>query len=658
MTRTRVGRLARTRFGYGFVRIEDEGEDLFIPPTAIGEALHGDLVRAGYLETRREGDAHEIVEVIERSQAGIVGRIEARGRDTILHPERPEYPAEIRLRLHGRRQAPEGGRVIVRLRAHPAVPLEGQVLAVFGDDDPTEDSLLVALEEGLRTEFEPDALEEARQFGPDSVARAISGRVDFRGERVLTIDPADAKDHDDALSIHSSHAGRHWVGIHIADVTHYVRPEGALDREARERGTSAYLADATYPMLPETLSSGWCSLSRDETRLTVSVLAELDAEGDLHGARIVEGVIRSDAALAYEDAARLLREGSGPVAETLGLLDRLARALRRRRFEHGGLDIDLPEIRPVLDRRGEPLRFAETPRLATHSLVEEFMLLANQIVGTRAQAREMPFLYRIHERPRYDKLRAFFEAARYLGRAAPAEIVTDAKQLRRWVGGGGTTRDRLLNLFLLRALEKARYDLVDVGHFGLGMRCYAHFTSPIRRYPDLANHRIVKRFLLDGGRAVPRDAWTFAGNWLNAKVAVDTSAAEVRADDAERGVTRLKAVRFALLRLGEEARGTIVGVTPGGVFVSLDAWNIEGFLPKRALGDPTLALAEHGFSFRSKRSRHRYGLGDTVQVLIGRADLERREIELVLAPRVSRGARRAGRGATLRKGARQGGRRR
>ncbi len=658
MTRTRVGRLARTRFGYGFVRIEDEGEDLFIPPMATGEALHGDLVRAAYLETRRGGDAHEIVEVIERSQAGIVGRIEARGRDTILRPERAEYPGEIRLRLHGRRQALEGGRVIVRLRARPAVPLEGKVVAVFGDDDPTEDSLLVALEEGLRTEFEPEALEEARHAGPESVARAIAGRTDFRGDRVLTIDPVDAKDHDDALSVHRSHGGRHWIGIHIADVTHYVPPDQALDHEARERGTSAYLADATYPMLPETLSSGWCSLSQDETRLTVSVLADLDGDGALHDARIVEGVIRSEASLSYEDAARLLKEGSGPVAETLGCLDQLARALRRRRFEHGGLDIDLPEIRPVLDRRGEPLEFAETPRLPTHSLVEEFMLLANRIVGTRAEARELPFLYRVHERPRYDKLRAFFEAARYLGRAAPAEIVTDAKQLRRWVGGGGTPRDRLLNLFLLRALEKARYDLVDVGHFGLGMRGYAHFTSPIRRYPDLANHRIVKRFLLDAAHGSAADAWSYAGTWLSAHVAADASAAEIRADDAERGVARLKAVRFALLRLGEETRGTIVGVTPGGVFVSLDAWNIEGFLPKRALGDPTLTLAEHGFSFRSKRSRHRYGLGDTVHVLVGRADLERREVELVLAPRAKRGTRRDGRGATLRKGARQRGLRR
>jgi ribonuclease R len=658
MTHTRDGRLARTRFGYGFVRIEDEREDLFIPPMAVGEAMHGDLVRAGFLESRPEGDAHEILEVLERSQAGIVGRIEARGRDTILRPERPEYPPEIRLRLHGRRQAPEGGRVVVRLRARPAVPLEGQVVAVFGDDDPSEDSLLVALEEGVPVEFDPEALDEAGAFGPESVGRAVAGRADFRGEPVLTIDPANAKDHDDALSVHRSQGGRHWIGIHIADVTHYVRPDGALDREARERGTSSYLADATYPMLPEPLSAGWCSLSEGEPRLTVSVLAELDEEGSLHGSRITEGVIRSEASLSYEEAARLLQAGSGPAAESLGLLDRIARALRKRRLEHGGLDIDLPEVRPVLDARGEPVAFAETPRLPTHSLVEEFMLLANRIVGTRAAAREVPFLYRIHERPRYDKLRAFFEAARYLGRSAPADIVTDAKQLRRWVGAGGTPRDRLLNLFLLRALEKARYDLVDVGHFGLGMRGYAHFTSPIRRYPDLANHRIVKRFLLEGSHASVADAWTFAGSWLNARVAADTSAAEIRADDAERGVSRLKAVRFAMLRLGEETRGTIIGVVPGGLFVSLDAWKIEGFLPKRALGDPSLTLAEHGFSFRSKRSRHRYGLGDNVAVMIGRADLERREVELVLAPRMMKGRRRAGRGATLKKGARQRGRRR
>lgn len=657
MNRTRIGRLQRTRFGYGFVRIEEEGEDLFIPPFAMGDALHGDRVRAGFLESRREGDAHEIVEVLERSQAGIVGRIETRGRETLLLPERPEYPAEIRLRLHGRRGAPERGRVVVRLTARPPLPLEGRVLAVFGDDDPREDSHLVALEQGVRTEFEPGSLEEASGFGPESVTRIAQGRLDFREELVLTIDPADAQDHDDALSIHHSHAGRHTVAIHIADVTHYVRPGSALDLEARERGTSVYLADTTYPMLPEALSSGWCSLAEGETRLTVSVLADLDEEGELHGARIVEGVIRSHASLAYEEAARLLREGSGAVAETLGVLDRLARALRRRRLERGGLDIDLPEIRPVLDAAGEPLRFAERPRLATHSLVEEFMLLANRIVGGRAAAREAPFLYRIHERPRYDKLRAFFEVARYLGRAASAEIVTDARQLRRWISGGSTPRDRLLNLFLLRALEKARYDLVDVGHFGLGTRGYAHFTSPIRRYPDLANHRIVKRYLLEGSRGSASEAWAWAEGWLSARVAEDTSAAELRADDAERGVVKLKAVRFATLRLGEETKGTIVGVTPGGLFVSLDAWNIEGFLPKRALGDPSLAIAEHGFSFRSKRSRHRFGLGDTVHVIVARTDLARREVELHLAPRARRGPKRGGPVKTKR-GARPQGRRR
>jgi ribonuclease R len=280
--------------------------------------------------------------------------------------------------------------------------------------------------------------------------------------------------------------------------------------------------------------------------------------------------------------------------------------------------------------------FDETKRLATHELVEEFMLLANRIVGGRALAREAPFFYRVHERPRYDKLRAFFEAARYLGRTGAVPFVTEAKQLRRFTTSGKTTRDRIVNLFLLRAMEKARYDLVDVGHFGLGMRGYAHFTSPIRRYADLANHRIVKRFLLDGATHSAGDPWAFADGWLSAATAKHISATEMAADDAERTVTKVKAVRYAMQRLGEEAKGTIVGLTPNGLFVSLEGWRIEGFLPKRAIGDPTLTLAEHGFSFRSKRSRHRLGLGDSVDVVVARADLERREIELGLRTRASR----------------------
>jgi len=640
MSRPRVGRLECTRFGYGFVRVEEGGDDLFVPPFAMGGALHGDLVLAGYLETRREGDAHEIVEVLERTQAGIVGRLEPRGRQTLLLPERAEYPREILLTVHGRATAKRGGRVVVRLDRTPAEPAQGTVIHLLGDDDPREDSHLVALEEGLRLEFDPEALAEASQFHESSVGNSARGRADFRDELVVTIDPADAKDHDDALSIHRSENGRHWVGIHIADVAHYVTPGQALDREAQARGNSVYLADMTLPMLPEALSGGLCSLVEGKDRLTLSVIAELDDEGALHGGCVVEGVIRSGASLSYPDAAGLLKEGGGDVPALLSTLDRVARSLKRRRMEEGGLDMDLPEVRPRLDGRGDPVAFEMSTRLPTHELVEEFMLLANQIVGRRALAREAPFFYRIHERPRYDKLRSFFEAARYLGRPAPGQIVTDAKQLRRWSTSGKTTRDRLVNLYMLRALEKARYDLVDVGHFGLGMRGYAHFTSPIRRYADLANHRIVKRYLLDGATPPGGDPWAWARGFVNESIAAHISATEMSADDAERAVAKLKAVRFAMLRLGETARGTIVGLTPGGLFVWLEDWNIEGFLPKRAIGDPSLTLAEHGFSFRSKRTKHRFGLGDAIQVVIARADLERREIELGLKPREPRGSKR------------------
>jgi ribonuclease R len=647
---TLVGRLHRTRFGYGFVRIEGDADDVFVPPHAMRDALHGDRVRVGYLETREAGDAHEILEVLERTRYGIVGRVEGRGRLTLLLPERPEYPREILLTLHARKRVPRGGRALVRLQATPPDPLVGTVEMIFSEDDPSEDSLLVALEEGIRTEFDAEAEREAASFGPESVARAARGRTDFRGELVLTIDPASAKDHDDALSVTEAPDGGATVAIHIADVTHYVRPDHPLDREARVRGTSVYLADTTFPMLPPSLSSGWCSLSEGEDRLTVSVLAQLGADGDLRGARIVEGVVRSEASLAYPEAARMLREERGTIPDALRSLDRLSRALRARRLARGGLELDLPEVKVELDPRGEPIRFDEAPRLPTHELIEEFMLLANQVVGQRARARDLPFLYRVHERPRYDKLRAFFEAARDLGRQGPAQIVTDAKQLRRWVTHGRGGRDRLLNQYLLRALEKARYDLVDVGHFGLGMQGYAHFTSPIRRYPDLANHRIVKRYLLEGA-APAGDAWSFAGGWLSERVAAETSAAEIAADDAERAVERRKAVRYALQRVGEEARGLIVGITPNGLFVAIEDWNIEGFLPKRSLGDPSLRLAEHGFSFRSKRSRHRFGLGDSIQVVVARADLDRREVELGPVSRARDRAGRAGRGRRPKKAA-------
>ena len=312
MKRTLVGRLERTRFGYGFIRLEDGGEDLFIPPFAMADALHGDRVRVGFLETGERGDAHEILEVLERTRFGIVGRFEGRGRAHVaLFPERPEYPREIVLTLHARAKVPQGARVIVRLRPTPADPIVGTVEKVFSDDDPREDSLLVALEEGIRTEFDPEAEREAASFREDSVAHASRHREDFRERLVLTIDPEDAQDHDDALSIEPHADGLATVGIHIADVTHYVRPGTALDREAQERGTSVYLADTTFPMLPRALSSGLCSLSDGVDRLTVTVLADLDPEGTLRGARVVEGVIRSRASLSYPEAHRLIRDERG-----------------------------------------------------------------------------------------------------------------------------------------------------------------------------------------------------------------------------------------------------------------------------------------------------------------------------------------------------------
>jgi ribonuclease R len=657
--RTLVGRLSRTRFGYGFVRVEDEPEDLFIPPFAMADALHGDRVRVGYLETREQGDAHEVLEVLERTPYGIAGRIESRGRLTALYPERPEYPSEILLTLHGRKSAPRSGRVLVKLDPAPPVPVTGKIVSVFEEDDAREDSLLVALEEGLRVDFDPEAVAEADGFDEHSVSRAARGREDFRGDTVVTIDPVNAQDHDDALSLRGDPArGECEVGIHIADVTHYVRPGTALDREAQERGCSVYLADRTLPMLPASLSGGLCSLVEDRDRLSVSVVATLTPDGELVRERIVEGVIRSAATISYEEAAGLLRDPGRGIPETLRALDRLAKALRRRRFERGGLELEMPEVRPVLDPSGEPVAFRELEPLPTHSLIEEFMLLANQVVGRRAAQRELPFLYRVHERPRYDKLRAFVEAARYLGRSGPMPIVTDAKQLRPWVSHGRSPRDRLIQLYLLRAMEKARYDLVDVGHFGLGMRHYAHFTSPIRRYPDLANHRIVKRFLThEGGRG---DPWAFADGWLNAAVAQRTSDAEIAADEAERAVSRRKAVRFARAHIGEETSGYVSGLTPAGIFVTLTEWNIDGFLPKRSLGDPTLTLAEHGFSFRSRRSRRRFGLGDLLHVVVASADLARREVELALALPTGAKARRAkhsGPGGRAHEGAGHDGRR-
>jgi ribonuclease R len=502
------------------------------------------------------------------------------------------------------------------------------LVEVLGAEDrPAWDDAAVASQSRLRIHFPRPAIHEAAGHREPGAAER-RGREDLRAERSYTIDPEDARDHDDALSCRRLEGGRFQVGIHIADVTHYVTEGGLLDREARARGTSTYLPGGVVPMLPERLSADLCSLRPLTDRLTLSLLAELDANGRVHGYRLAEAVIHSRHRLSYEEVQEFLegrRDLEPELAESLMTLRHLARELRAQRMRRGALDLDVPEVKAWVDEQGVPLRLERRPHLESHEIVEEFMLLANRAVGEQGARREAGLLYRVHEAPKPAKLAELDVMLRALGlpRLGGQQDPAAALQALLKVALPDPMR-RLVHRLVLRSLARARYLERDLGHFGLAAREYVHFTSPIRRYPDLHNHRQVKRWLHRGRSGAARDVVELA------ELAERCSGAEQTATEAERQGVKVKALRVLETRLGDEASGIISGLVPRGFFVELDDSPLEGFVNVSREFDDVFVLEPSGVRMVGRRTRRRFSLGDAVRVTIARVDVPARECDMAL----------------------------
>lgn len=525
---------------------------------------------------------------------------------------------------------------------------EAILVEVLGaDDDPRFDDLGVASRHRLSRAFPPAAESEAAAYRAPE-ARATGGRTDLTDRAAFTMDPVDAQDFDDALSWRALEGGNFEVGIHIADVAWYVRPGTALDAAARERATSVYLSQGAIPMLPHTLSSDYCSLRPDVPRFTMSVLAEMDPRGGVVRYRITEGLIKSRARLTYEQGQAVLdgdaaaRKALDPeVVRGLERLAALATRLRERRMARGALDLDVPEAKARVGTDGRPTAIERRPRLHTMSLVEEFMLLANLLVGEEAERREGPFLYRVHEEPALAKLASLEAMLRALGLPHLSGSEGVAKALQRLLSISlAPEKRRLVHQLVLRSLARAAYRENDVGHFGLAVRGYCHFTSPIRRYPDLYNHRQVKGWL-ESGIGGPDPAGDEED--LLPALALHTSGREQVAQEAERESTRVKALRFMEGYLGEEYKGTITGVVPVGVFVELDDIPVDGFLKVSSYVDDEFRMDDAGVRLTGRRTRKSFSMGDRLSVRVARVDVPARELELALEP--VRGGRLRGKGS-------------
>lgn len=633
-----IGRVRGTLRGGAYLIVEGQAHDCFLPAGALHGAMDGDTVQARIIGTRYDGvQEAEVLSVETRARTQMVGTVR---RGEVIPDER-RLPALTLLYARGERHVPEETKVVAEIThfSDGRRPLLGRVVEVLGvAGEPGVDVMSVIRRCGIRECF-PEPVQEAAARAPKQVEEQdCAGRLDLRDTVTFTIDGRDSKDFDDAVSVQRLANGNLSLGVHIADVTAYVRAGGALDREAQLRGTSVYFADRVIPMLPEELSNGICSLNEGADRLTLSCIMELNAGGDVVQSQIVESVIRSRHRLVYDDVSALLTwdgtraEGGdydaeqmaalqadhADVLEPLRLLQTLAGTLHEKRALRGSIDFDVPESALTLDASGHAVGLTRAARGVSNRIIEECMLLCNEVVAHTLHAARAPFLYRVHGAPDGDRLRELNVFLNTLGYGVRhAEAPTSADVRAALLAASGTPEEGLVGKLLLRAMQKARYDAECLGHFGLASKEYCHFTSPIRRYPDLFIHRVIKLWLsgrLSGERRERLDAQA-------KKLAVTTSEAEQAAMEAERAVESLKKCEYMRSRIGKRYRGVVSGVTQNGLYVELPN-TAEGFVRLAAFEDDFYVAEPKQYRIVGRAHGRVIRLGDQLGVTVHGVNLE------------------------------------
>ncbi|MDZ7707054.1 MAG: ribonuclease R [Trueperaceae bacterium] len=637
------GKLQVASGGYGFViRESGEGKDLFVPADKLMGAWDGDrvLARPNPLKSDDGKPAGEIVRIVERSNRRIVGTLEYARGYAILRPDSPRLRERILLTPDTVGRLDAGLRIVVSMiwpeESGERDPF-GEVEEVLGEqDDPEVETRAVIVNYGLKDAYDEDTLAEAAAV-PDSVTgEMMTGRTDHRSVPTFTIDGADAKDFDDALSVErlstekSGGRGMLRVGVHIADVSYYVAEGTSLDAEARERATTCYLPGAVLPMLPEQLSNGICSLVEGEPRLALSVFVDVTREGEVKAVKFKETVIESDARLTYEhvqayaDGDRL-PHGKRKLERDIKVLLNLAQKLREARIGAGALDFNFTEAKVDVDEEGA-LHLQPIRSNAARQLIEEMMLLANRVVAEELEKRDVPALYRVHEDPSEQKIESLQKALARLGYTLDIAHATPKDLQAILKAAAGKPESQLVNTLLLRSLKQARYASENLGHFGLAFENYLHFTSPIRRYPDLVVHRVLRAMLQH--RLSPTLKERLKSDFPD--LAQHASERERQAERAERDLARYYHARWAKDQIGESFHGTISGVTNFGVFVSLPN-GIEGLMHVSHLEDDYYMFLEDSMMLMGKSSRKKYRMGDRVDVRIFQANPTARQIDLIPA---------------------------
>ena len=624
-----IGQFNLNEGGYGFVIPKNSKTgDIFIAARNINNAFHGDKVEV-VLFAKQKGKNLEgqITKIIERKRKEIVGQLKKSKSFYFVTPDDPKIHRDIYIESKNLQNSKTGDKVAIGNISWEDRMLNpvGEIIEVIGKEGSLQAEITsIAREFGIPISFDKKTMQEAESLSPEIGEEEITRRIDFRNTNVFTIDPIDAKDFDDALSIEKLDNGNYKVGVHIADVTHYVKAGSSIDKEAAVRGNSVYFVGKAISMLPEKLSNNLCSLLPDKDRLTFSVIFEITNGGKVLNHLIAKTIINSKKRFTYADAQNIIESGNGEYSDEINLLNTLAKTLRSKRMKEGSFEFFTPEVEFQLDDTGKPANVLKKEIKESNMLVEEFMLLANKTIAEKIFSRgNIPFIYRVHDYPDEEKIEEFSRFVKSLGYSfnpKAGKAASQFNQLMRQVKG--TEEEAVINELAVRSMAKAVYSAKNIGHYGLGFKNYTHFTSPIRRYADLLVHRVLDKTLISKtGKHYSLDNLT--------KICEHISATERTAMEAERRSVKLKQMQFLQDKIGHEFHAVISGVANYGIFVELTDILAQGLIRARDLEGDFYVLDEKKYSLIGKRTKKQFRLGDKITVKLVRLDLDNLELDFI-----------------------------